>query len=122
LTPNRDEAAPLRLIYTEFPSGEVEAGVFFQSAFPSCGCDACDEEWSIVADRLENIVFAVVKGSFCEVFHLRSISTGMWWPDGSEESACRVRDLPYSKPYIAKASWTLRALKDGWQSWPKRDQ
>jgi len=120
VTPNRRDAAGLTIIYTSFPSIEVQAGVFFAEPFPDCGCDACDDEWSGVADHLESVVLAVVHGTFSETVTGRSLETRLWYPDGSSASAAVLKDLPYSSPYITQALDRLKSLPAGWQPWPAR--
>ena len=121
LTPRRPDSAPLTIIVTDFPSVEVEGGMFFRQVFPDCGCDACDEDWESVADMLENIVFAIVNGTFSESLKDREVETRVWYPLGSSAGACRRRDLPYSTAYVTQGYSRLKSLPNGWQPWPRRD-
>lgn len=66
LTPRNEACAPLVLVLTDFPGVRVYAGVLFSEAYPSCGCNACDERWDDVADELEWQIFAIVGGGFTE--------------------------------------------------------
>jgi len=59
VTPDRPGAAPLLFRYTDFPGIEIWAGLRYSAAFPSCGCDACDETWESAAGDIELLVFAV---------------------------------------------------------------
>ena len=120
LAPSRMDAAPLTFVYTEYPSVELEAGAFLVSRFPDCGCEACDEDWSSVADKLEEAVFAVVNGAFTETLSGRWLTTRLGRSDGESRYGCRVKDLRYSPSYIAKARRTLKPLTAGWQPWPRR--
>ena len=66
VTPQPADAAPLVFRFTNFPDVEIRAGVRFREAFPSCGCDACDETWDNAADEMERLVLAVTDGKFSE--------------------------------------------------------
>lgn len=66
VTPDRPDAAPLLFRYTDFPGIEIWAGLRYNAAFPSCGCDACDETWEGAAGDIELLVFAVTEGRFGE--------------------------------------------------------
>lgn len=66
VTPDDPDAAPLTIVWTGFPGIRVHAGILFDAVFPSCGCDACDEEWESVAHELEWTTRAIVDGGFSE--------------------------------------------------------
>jgi hypothetical protein len=76
ITPEQADAAPLVFRFTDFPGIEIRAGVRYSAAFPSCGCDACDERWEDAADAMEQLVFAVTDGSFNERITLPAWSAG----------------------------------------------
>lgn len=66
LTPRGDARAPLAFVLTDYPGVRLYAGVHFSEAFPSCGCNACDERGDSVADELEWQALAIVGGGFTE--------------------------------------------------------
>ena len=66
LTPARDTAAPLTVVFTRYPGVMVRAGELYHAAFPHCGCDACDEAWEPLAEQMESDVLNVVAGDFRE--------------------------------------------------------
>jgi hypothetical protein len=76
VTPEQADAAPLVFRFTGFPGVELRAGVRYSAAFPSCGCDACDETWEDAADNMERLVFAVTDGRFSERIVLPPRSAG----------------------------------------------
>ena len=76
VTPEQADAAPLMFRFTDFPGVELRAGVRCSAAFPSCGCDACDETWEDAADNMERLVFAVTDGRFSERIVLPPRSDG----------------------------------------------
>lgn len=63
--------APVTLGFTSLPGLMVRFGDCYVEGFPSCGCDACDEQPQSVADELAARVAAVVAGQFSE--HLRRL-------------------------------------------------
>lgn len=109
VTSVRADCAPLMLRFTDFPGVLVHAGVRYREAFPSCGCDACDETWDRVAEDLERVVLAVADGGFVEriavegdgsatvhyEFGRRSGATGRVPPDaGLRRDMTRLEQLP----------------------------
>ena len=66
LTPASPDAAPLAFVQTDFPGVLLHAGALHRFTFPVCGCDACDDDWTTLADDLETTVFDVVAGRYEE--------------------------------------------------------
>jgi hypothetical protein len=60
------EGAPLVVAFSSFPGLLVRLGSGYRTAFPSCGCDACDESADGEADRFRQLVHAVTRGQFRE--------------------------------------------------------
>jgi hypothetical protein len=60
------EGAPLVVAFSSFPGLLVRLGRGYRTAFPSCGCDACDESADGEADRFRELVRAVTRGQFRE--------------------------------------------------------
>lgn len=120
VTPARSDAAPLIFAFTPHPGIILHAGALQEFVFPSCGCDACDEEWVSQAENLEWIVLAVAAGRFAE-----SISRGwrathtmrVFSPDGDAQGSSEpLRSLGREKRAEARAR--LAAAPRGWQPWP----
>ncbi|MDR1265967.1 MAG: DUF6226 family protein [Propionibacteriaceae bacterium] len=120
ITPGLSDAARLVVVLTNFPSVELRAGAFFEAAFPDCGCDACDDEWSGCADRLEETVLAVARGAFSENIRGGRVVTILGLPENGQSSSCKLKYLPYSDAYTARARRLLKPLRAGWQPWPRR--
>lgn len=59
-------AAPLTFVLTKFPGVFLHAGALRDHYFPSCGCDACDDDVEGLAEQLEWTVRAVVSGRYFE--------------------------------------------------------
>ena len=68
------EGAPIVLGMTDFPGVIVRAGNWFVEGFPTCGCDACDEQPLDVVEALEEVVEGVIGGQFTEVLTKASVS------------------------------------------------
>lgn len=66
LMPRSTESAPLAFVLTSFPGVHLHAGVLHDFHFPVCGCDACDDDVSSLADELEWTVRMVVTGHYRE--------------------------------------------------------
>jgi hypothetical protein len=58
--------APITVAQTAFPGVRVKVGRTAEFSFPSCGCDACDEDVEQQIERLEQLLDAVVAGRFLE--------------------------------------------------------
>ena len=70
LTPLRDSAAPITVVFTDFPSLAARAGRWFTDYFPSCGCDACDEMPEGAFEEFTELVHCVVYSGFRESLYL----------------------------------------------------
>jgi len=120
LTPSAQDAAPLTVVFTDFPGVVVTAGVLFESPFPTCGCDACDETAASQVDDLESLVFAVAEGGFGEAY---PVGAARWYahaivaPDGASSSSGRgdVGSEPADR--LESAARRLAALPNGWRPW-----
>ena len=64
LTPST--GAPLTFTFTTFPGVLLRYGYCGEASFPSCGCDACDEDPEEEAGRMVQLVRDVVAGGFAE--------------------------------------------------------
>ena len=72
LIPRDRECAPVIVAFSSFPGLLVRVGSGYRTAFPSCGCDACDESADGEADRFERLVRAVTTGHFREYLEPQS--------------------------------------------------
>jgi uncharacterized protein DUF6226 len=70
LAPRDPGAAPLVVSFTTFPGLYVRAGRWILSAFPSCGCDACDEALEDQSRRFLELIDNVVAGRFRESINI----------------------------------------------------
>lgn len=84
------QGVPITLMITGFPGVVVRFGQWGEEGFPSCGCDACDEDPAEVIDRLETLVDAAVRGEYSERLTRRWLWTSFGGPGGPERSRGRV--------------------------------
>ena len=121
VSPIDPNCASLTFGFTSKSAVFLHAGVLRDFAYPTCGCDACDEGIGVTLDRLEWTVFAVTDGNF------RESVTGRWrrlvgyeinTREQSESGSVRFRSL--SKDRIKSASRRLAALPEWWAAWPLR--
>jgi hypothetical protein len=102
IAPTDPGAAPLTFVLTAFPGVAIHAGVLHDFVFPVCGCDACDDDPSDVADELERTVRSIVSGGYSEWVdrddaRLRSGVVGhrlAWSDEGWSSSTARADDFP----------------------------
>lgn len=145
LSPSAEAGAPLVIVLTSFPGVRVYAGALFSARYPSCGCNACDEEWEAVADELEQNIFTIIGGGFTE--HISEPRRARWSYDRShglvkgmgqtvsyqlvsldhtsrQGGQSRAEDVPAA--LLASAREKIDAVAavspDGnWRAWPHRD-
>ena len=80
LIPSSPDAAPIVVTFTAFPGLYVRFGRWYTEAFPSCGCDACDESAEYEIEQLEERVDDVTAGRFREAIRRPLLSlTGSGW-------------------------------------------
>ncbi|MCP4305974.1 MAG: hypothetical protein GY926_05300 [bacterium] len=110
LVPNA--GAPLAFAITDFPVVGVRFGEWGKETFPSCGCDACDEQPSDVMRRMNDLVEAAVDGRYEEELTKRMFRisfTGSWGRQSSERRLKRREWRDYGQPGLHK-----------WPRWPRR--
>ncbi|MCP2638211.1 DUF6226 family protein [Microbacterium sp. HD4P20] len=120
VTPGDEVAAPLTFVFTSFPGIHLHAGFLFEDRYPSCGCDACDEEWESTATELERAVGAVVGGGFSEGFAPGAelpVSFRLERPDGWRGGSSRADAYPAE--LLARVGPLLTPSR-AWAPWPRR--
>ena len=66
ITPKSESGASLVFVLTNHPSVRLFGGEFFTGYYPSCGCNACDEEWASSAEQLEADALSITSGGLSE--------------------------------------------------------
>ncbi|MGI8589619.1 MAG: DUF6226 family protein [Nakamurella sp.] len=118
--PRQATGAPVAFAFTAYPGVRVAAGLLSEFSFPTCGCDACDEDVGSLADQMEEKVFAVAAGCFVEAVAGRNASMRIWgndWGNGAN-SYTRHHMSRTERTHIRR---TLKALPEQrWQPWATR--
>jgi hypothetical protein len=122
LTPHDVDAAQVTIVYTAFPGVILSAGMLFQSSYPVCGCDACDESWDGLASDLESGILSIVAGLYREEaaagspptigYQFGSIDADSYSASrgpASDEDLDRLRSRGIIPP------WSKQ-----WRAWPRR--
>jgi Family of unknown function (DUF6226) len=114
-------AAPITIAFSDFPGLRVRFGRWYVLAFPTCGCDACDETMESETERLTSLLDNMTAGRFREAIRVRADGT-VWkesefWFSGGRRCPEELR-LDQTR---------TRKLLDGgdrssyeWGPWPRR--
>ena len=119
LVPRDQSAAPILVSFTAFPGLRVRFGRWYIDAFPSCGCDACDETADGESARLTQMVDDVTGGRFREATWMPLV--GDAWqesefrsPRGRSSSRTSVDRLHATRLLAGSDS-----LQFEWRPWPR---
>lgn len=118
LIPASPLAARLTFGFTSLPGVFLAAGAFHQFAFPSCGCDACDEDMDAQLDQLEETVFAVVDGDYREWVTSPEVGFALRLRSGSRSGSGAARDTDPER--LAAGLSALPQAGVNWMPWPKQ--
>jgi uncharacterized protein DUF6226 len=120
LVPRDPNAATIVVTFTSFPGIRARFGRWYAGAFPTCGCDACDESAEEEIDRLHEEVLAVTSGGFSEA--IRYGGSGSAWltlslssPRGSS-SGETLLDHSQAEAMLAASDRTSHE----WAAWTRR--
>jgi hypothetical protein len=123
LTPTTEDAAPIAVGFTRFPSLLVRCGRWFSTSFPSCGCDACAATAEEEIRRFEELVGDVVAGHFCEELQIRLFrAPRLWWWRGSGMPGHRHHGAGMStlQRDVARAMGAHGSGRVQWRPWVPR--
>ena len=120
LTPRGPRTAPLVFAFTPFPGVAIRSGRWQVDAFPTCGCDACDEHAEGEMERLAWLVDQVTAGRFREAIELPAVGTAwqrveLWSPDGSRRGSESRLERAEARRRLSE---THRPTFD-WEAWPE---
>lgn len=123
VVPCDPSAATLTFVFTRFPEVVIHAGTLHDFRFPGCGCDACDDNATSVADELEWTARTVVSGGYSEQIDLwpgRWVEYRLDEPDARMHSGrTRTSALPKDRVKFAR---TALPPAGRWLPWPLRPQ
>ena len=121
LGPTDPEAAPITVVFTDFPGLFMRFGRWTEEPFPDCGCDACDETAESAIESLTEKVDWVTANGFRETVQAPMVPFG----HGSLE-------VEWGTPYLGRhwsrinrdlarrMSCGRRRLELDWKPWPLR--
>jgi hypothetical protein len=119
LVPRDAGAAPILIAFSTFPGIAVRFGRWCTSAFPVCGCDACDETAEGEIERLKSMIDNLTAGRFREAIRI-SAEGNPWqeWEFGSDRERCAKSrlDPDRARQLVAAGDQSLYE----WGPWPKR--
>lgn len=125
VVPREPKMASLTFVLTPFPGVYLHAGLLHDFHFPTCGCDACDEDATSVAEELEWTVRTVVSGGYSERL---DPWPGHWIEYGldepgvrSQSGRSRTNDLPGERVKIARTALPRSGSWLPWQGNPPDD-
>jgi hypothetical protein len=119
LLPRDIGAAPLTVAFSTFPGLFVRFGRWYVAAFPTCGCDACDETAESETERLNSLIDNMTAGRFREVIRVRA--DGTTWKESEFWSIGRVREeLRLDETRAQKLLEAGDRFSHDWGSWPRR--
>ena len=120
LVPRDTGAAPIVVAFSAFPGLRVRFGRWHMVAFPTCGCDACDETAESEINRLSSLIDNVTAGRYRESLRITadgvaSLRSEFW--SVSERSAGQSQaDRASTRLLLAARD---RSSYD-WRPWPRR--
>lgn len=120
LVPRDADAAPVVFVFSAFPGIRVRFGRWYITAFPKCGCDACDESAESEAERLKSLIDNLTAGRFRESIRIGDDGSAwkeseFWSASGSDGTTSQL-DPTCARQLI---SATARSSYD-WVPWPRR--
>jgi len=119
LIPHSPAAAPMAVMFTDFPSVVLRLGRWYRRSLPACGCDACDEDPTALIADLRVQVTALVEGGLWE--RVRRGLTGSW-----SQSRLIAPNFRTAQQAPLEASAARAARREGfaaavqWAPWPRR--
>ena len=122
LAPRDAGAAPMVVAFSAFPGLHVRFGRWYTVAFPTCGCDACDETAESELQRLSALIDNVTAGRYRESIRIAADRVASlraeFWSD-------RERFAQHSQVDQARARLPV-AVGDRssyeWRPWPRRSR
>lgn len=120
LLPRDIRAAPLIIAFSAFPGLRARFGRWYVVAFPTCGCDACDETAESETERLKSLIDNMTAGRFRET--IRVSAGGIGWKEtefGSRGGRC-VERLRLDQDRARKLLDAAARHSYNWGPWPRR--
>jgi Family of unknown function (DUF6226) len=120
LVPRDFGAAPIVVSFSAFPGVRVRFGRWYIAAFPSCGCDACDETAESETPRLKSLIDNLTAGRFSEAIRIpldgRAYIDSEFWSVGGRSAQHLQVDRDRARQLVDTSD---RCSYD-WGPWPRR--
>ena len=120
LVPSDAGAAPIVVVFSAFPGVRVRLGYWYMSAFPTCGCDACEETVEGETERLLSLIDSVTAGRFREVIRIPAEGQAWrhteFWSAGGHSGQKEQLDRASAEQIVAAKG---RSSFD-WKPWSRR--
>ena len=120
LVPKMASAAPMVFTFSKFPGVYVRAGRWCTAAFPSCGCDECNEAMETEGERLRSLIDDVLAGRFREAMRIPDSGPawGEWevWSNKERSLSSSMLDRDEARRMVAEGE---RSSYE-WSPWPRR--
>jgi hypothetical protein len=120
LVPRDAGAAPIVVAFSAFPGIVFRFGRWCTAAFPTCGCDACDEAAESERERLKSMIENLTAGRFRESIRMSAEGTAWqeweFWSGGGRSAQKSQLDPARAHELVAAGD---RSLYE-WGPWPKR--
>jgi hypothetical protein len=120
IVPRDRRAASLIIVFSAFPGLRVRFGRWYVVAFPTCGCDACDETPESEIERLRSLIDHMTAGRFREA--IRVSADGSAWKEsefGSIGTRCSEK-LRLDQARVQKLLDAEDRSSYQWGPWPRR--
>ena len=124
LSPVDPEAAPITVVFSDFPGLRVRFGRWHIEPVPDCGCDACGGSAEEEIGQLTEMVDVVTAGGFREAVQCPLVpAIGNGWLE------VKFRSSVYKRSGRSRIDGTLacrmsggrRRLELDWKPWPRRE-
>ena len=116
LAPKDAAGAPLVVALTTFPGLYLRCGRWRLDAFPSCGCDACDETLDDQTERFHGVIDDVIAGRFSEAVRIPLLGDAwLEWSFGPSRGGRARIDRKRARQLVASAASSV-----AWKPWPTR--
>lgn len=66
INPRTEGASPLVLVLTAGPAVSIRGGAYFAETYPSCNCNACDEDPQALIETMESAALLIANGGLTE--------------------------------------------------------
>ena len=122
LNPTDPEAAPITVVFTDFPGLFVRFGRWTEEPFPVCGCDACGGTSEKEIERLTERIYSLTTNGLRETVQA---PRGLFGGDGSLEAEWRGPSN-YGRSWASMDRKTARRMAGrrrlvlDWQPWRRR--